>query len=62
MTNMEKVEQIIINDHRITIREAADDVGISAGSFNEIFLDVLSTKCVAVKFVPKLLNFKQKQL
>ena len=39
----------------------ADDVGISIGSCHDIFSNVLGMKRVAVKFVPKLLNFEQKQ-
>ncbi|PNF20350.1 Mariner Mos1 transposase [Cryptotermes secundus] len=59
--NVEKVKAMIMNDRRITIREVADDVGISIGSCHEIFSNVLGMKRVAAKFVPKLLNFEQKQ-
>ena len=59
--NVEKVKEMVMNDCRITIREVADDVVISIGSCNEIFSNVLGIKRVAAKFVPKLLNFKQKQ-
>ena len=59
--NVEKVKEMVMNDRRITVREVADDVGISIGSCHEIFLNVLGMKHVAVKFVPKLLNFVQKQ-
>ena len=48
-------------DHQITIREVADDVGISFGSFQTIFTDVLGIKHAAVKIIPKLLNFDWKQ-
>ena len=44
-----------------TIREVADDVGISFGSCQAIFTDVLEMKRAAAKIVPELLNFKQKQ-
>ena len=59
--NVEKVKEIVMNDRRITIREVTDDVGISIGSCHEIFWNVLGMKRVAAKFVPKLLNFEQKQ-
>ena len=59
--NVEKVKEMVMNDCRITIREVADDVGISIGSCHKIFSNVLSMKRVAAKFVPKLLNFEQKQ-
>ena len=39
--NVEKVKEMIMNDRRITIREVADNVGISIGSCHEIFSNVL---------------------
>ena len=42
---------------RITIREVADDVGISFGSCQAIFTHILGMKRAAVKIVTKLLNF-----
>ena len=59
--DVENVKEMFMNDRRITIREVADDVGILIGSCHEIFSNVLGMKRVAAKFVPKLLNFKQKQ-
>ena len=59
--NVEKVKEMVMNDRRITISEVADDVGISIGLCHEIFSNVLGMKRVAAKFVPKLLNFEQKQ-
>ena len=59
--NVEKVEEMVMNNRRITIRDVADDVGISIGSCHEIFSNVLGMKRVAAKFVPKLLIFEQKQ-
>ena len=52
---------MVMNDRRTTIREVADDVGISIGSCHEIFSNVVGMKRVAAKFVSKLLNFEQKQ-
>ena len=52
---------MILNNRRITIREVADDVGISFGSCQAILTDVLDMKRAAAKIVPKLLNFEQKQ-
>jgi len=51
---------MVLNNRRITIREVAEDVGISVGSCHEIFSDILGMKRVSAKFVPKLLNFDQK--
>ena len=59
--NVKKVEEMIMNDRRITIREVADEVGISIGSCHDVFANVLGMKRVAAKFVPKLLNLEQKQ-
>ena len=42
-------------------REVAENVGISIGSCHSIFSNFLGMKRVAAKFVPKLLNFEQKQ-
>ena len=47
--NVEKVKEMVMNDRRITIREVADDVGISIGSCNGIFSNVLGMKRVAAK-------------
>ena len=59
--NIKAVKKMILNNRRITIREVADDIGISFGSCQEIFTDVLGRKPVAAKIIPKLLNFEQKQ-
>ena len=49
-----------MENRRITIREVAEDVGISIGLCHAIFSDILGLKRVAAKFVAKLLNFDQK--
>ena len=41
---------------RISIREVADDIGISLCSGQAIFADVFDMKLAAVKIIPKLLN------
>ena len=58
--NTEAVENFFMENSRITIREVAEDVGISVGSCHAIFSDILGLKRMAAKFVPKLLNFDQK--
>ena len=55
------MKKLILDNHRITISQFADDLGITFGSWQAIFTDVLGIKCAAVKIVPKLLNFEQKQ-
>ena len=59
--NIEAVKKIILDNRRIAIREVTDDDGISFGSCQEIFTDVLGMKRAAPKIAPKLLNFEQKQ-
>ena len=59
--NIEAVKKMILDNRRITIREVVKDVGISFGSCQAIFTDALGMKRAAVKIVPKLLNFDQKQ-
>ena len=49
-----------MENRRITIREVAEDVGISVGSCHAILSDILGLKRVAAKFVSKLLNFDEK--
>ena len=51
------MKKMILDNRRIAIRELADDVGISFGSYKEIFTYVLNMKREAAKIVPKLLNF-----
>ena len=51
---------MILDNRQITIREVADDVGISFGSCQAILTDVLGMKRAAAKIVPELLNFQQK--
>ena len=53
---------MILDNRRIIIREVANDVGISFGLCQAIFMDVLGMKCAAEKIVSKLLNFEQKLL
>ncbi|UYV79647.1 hypothetical protein LAZ67_18000172 [Cordylochernes scorpioides] len=56
-----EVENMILANRRITVREVAEDLNISIGSCHSIFINDLGMRRVAVKFVPKLLNCDQKQ-
>ena len=51
------MKKIILDNRRIPIREVADDIGISFGSCQSIFTDVLGMKLAAANIVLKLLNF-----
>ena len=44
---------MILNNRGISIREVADDVGISFGSCEACFADVLGMKREVAKIVPK---------
>ncbi|XP_011051621.1 PREDICTED: putative uncharacterized protein FLJ37770 [Acromyrmex echinatior] len=59
--NIDEVKKIVLANRRITVREIAEDLNISIGSCHSIFTNDLGMKRVAAKFVPKLLNFDQKQ-
>jgi len=56
-----RVREIIRNNHRLTIREVAEDVGIYYGSCQEILTKELGMSRIAAKFVPRLLTDEQKQ-
>ncbi|XP_011069097.1 PREDICTED: putative uncharacterized protein FLJ37770 [Acromyrmex echinatior] len=58
--NIDEVKKIVLANRRITVREVAEDLNISIGSCHSIFTNDLVMRRVA-KFVPKLLNFDQKQ-
>ena len=59
--NIDEVKKILLVNCRITIREVAEDLNISIGSWHSIYTNDLRMTRVAAKFVPKLLNFDQKQ-
>ena len=50
--NIEAVKKMILDNRRVTIREVADDVGISFILCQAIFMDVLGKKRKAAKTVP----------
>jgi hypothetical protein len=51
-----------MQDRRVTVRELAEEAGISTGSVHSILTDDLAMRKVSAKFVPKLLTMEQKQL
>jgi len=57
-----KVRTIVRNNRIMTVREIADDCGISMGSCNAILTDDLHMKCVCAKLVPRLLTDDQQFL
>ena len=55
-----KVRTVVCNN-RLTVREIADDCGISMGSCDAILTDDLHMKRVCAKFVPRLLTDDQRE-
>jgi hypothetical protein len=52
---------VIRGNRRLTVREFADEVGISIGSCHQIFTEKLQLRRVSEKFVPRLLADDQKE-
>jgi len=52
---VERVKNLVRGDRCLTLREVAEEVGISKDSAHEILRADLNTRRVAAKFVPKLL-------
>jgi hypothetical protein len=59
--NVEKIREFIHEDHRQTIHELADTVGISYGVCQDILTENLNMGRIATKFVPRLLTNDRKQ-
>ena len=62
VANMEAMKKMILDYRRITITEVVDDVGLSSGSCQAIFTNVLGIKRAAAKIIPKLLNCENRSL
>ncbi|PNF29274.1 hypothetical protein B7P43_G08953 [Cryptotermes secundus] len=58
---IEQVRTLVMEDRRITVRELANEIGVSIGSVHSILTEDLCMRRVSVKFVPKLLTMEQKQ-
>jgi hypothetical protein len=58
---IEQVQTAIMQDHRITVREIATELGVSIGSVHSILTENLHMRRVSTKFVPKRLTMEQKQ-
>ncbi|GFS29193.1 protein GVQW3 [Nephila pilipes] len=60
--NVERVRNLVMTDRRLTVREIAEEVGVSKDSAHAILREDLNMNRVAAKFVPKLLSPEQKDL
>ena len=58
--HVKRVRAVICGNRCLTVREVADEVGISIGSCHQIFTEKLQMLRVSAKFVPRLLNDDQK--
>jgi len=52
---------VIRGNRRLTVREVADEVGISVGSCHEILTEKFQMRRVSAKFVPRLLTDDQEE-
>jgi hypothetical protein len=58
--HVEKVRVVIHENHRLTVFEVSEEVGITRSSYHTIFTEKLEMHCLAATFVPCLLTDKQK--
>ena len=54
--NIKALKKMILDNRQITVREIADDVGVSFGLCQAIFTDILGMKRAAATIVSKLPN------
>lgn len=59
--HVQKIKDLVFKNRRLTIKDLADNVGISFGSTQTILHDVLCLKRVNSRLVPKSLNCLEKQ-
>ena len=59
--HVDRVRAVIRGNRRLTVREVADEVGISIGSCHQIFTGKRQMRRVSAKFVPRLLTDDQKE-
>jgi len=59
--HVDRVRAVIRGNRRLTVREVADEVGISIGSCHQVFTEKLQTRRVIAKFMPRLLTDDQKE-
>ncbi|XP_036142107.1 golgin subfamily A member 6-like protein 22 [Monomorium pharaonis] len=60
-SHIKEIKDLVLENHRLTIKDLVDAAGISFGSTQTILKDVLCLKCVKSQLVPKTLNFLEKK-
>ncbi|MEW8547187.1 MAG: hypothetical protein AB2693_27055 [Candidatus Thiodiazotropha sp.] len=58
--NVERVKQLIDEDRRVSVRDLADRLDLSYGVVQDILKSKLNMRKVSARWVPKLLNEKQR--
>ena len=59
--NVERVELLILDNRRITIREISEEVGISVGSVEDIVKKDLHFSKVSARWIPRILTTEHRQ-
>ena len=59
--NINKINEMVLGNRRLTIRKLVDMVGISFGSVQTILKDQLGLRRVKSSLVPKFLNFFERE-
>ena len=59
--HVQRVRAVVLGNHRLTVREVSDEVGISIGFCHQIFTEKLQMRRVSAKFVPRFLTDNQKE-
>jgi len=59
--HVKRVSAVIRGNRRLTVREVADEVGISIGFSHQIFTEKIEMRRVSAKFVPRFLTDDQKE-
>ena len=55
-----RVEQVVMEDRRLSVRQIAASTGISLGSVDTILHDILKMRKVSVRWVPRMLTNEYK--
>nr|CAI5821934.1 unnamed protein product [Callosobruchus analis] len=58
--NIRRVEQLILEDRRMNVRDISAELGIRIGSVESIIYEHLQYRKLTPRWVPKLVNFEQK--
>ena len=60
-SHVQKINDLVRANRRLTVREIAEEVSISTGSCHEILTEKFNLHRVAAKFVPRLMTEQQKE-